>query len=91
MYYQNLKNGKGESMVNLESLREELSERAKALRKKGFTQEEMERELLHFLMEQKRKQEFTIPELEELVTRSKEISSRLSEKVERLKGLSGAA
>lgn len=74
-------------MATLESFREQLQKMAEDLVKKGERSEVIEKELLRVLMEMKKQQQLSIPELEELVKRTKDITDRLKNKVEELNSL----
>lgn len=76
-------------MNTLESLKVEMQEKIQKGLKENKGIEEIEKELLHDLLDLRRKQTISIPELEELFKGVKSTTQMLKKKVNELRSITG--
>ena len=77
-------------MTSIEELKSELESKSDELQKRGFNGKKLESALLYFILEKRKKERFSIPELEELVRRRNEISHRLKNNIQIIQSISGS-
>jgi|DewCreStandDraft_4_1066084.scaffolds.fasta_scaffold99679_1 flagellar motor switch protein FliG len=73
----------------LDELREDLEKKIAALRKRGKSDNEIQKEMLDYLLDLRKQGAISIPELDELFSRVQATSEALKKKLEELRSLTG--